>query len=100
MSAREFSWATVCALITVTILALGILLVRVNNERVDQAYGLKKLKSRIDQAQDLRSKLEVERNNLMSHHRLGRMAEQYGLKPAEPGQVRVLGSDREKAGKP
>jgi hypothetical protein len=39
-------------------------LVRVNNDRVEQAYDLKRLKSRLEQAEDLRSKLEVERNNL------------------------------------
>jgi cell division protein FtsL len=89
-------WIVACVLLTAAILALGILLVRVNNDRVELAYDLKRLKSRLEQAEDLRSKLEVERNNLTSHHRLGNLAEQYGLKPAAPGQIRAIGPEGKK----
>jgi cell division protein FtsL len=93
---RSFPWGVVCVLLTAAILVLGILLVRVNNDRVELAYELKKFKSQLERAEDLRSKLEVERNNLKSHHRLGRLAEQYGLQPAAPGQIRAIGTERER----
>jgi cell division protein FtsL len=96
VSLQASRWAVICGLLAALVLALGILLVKVNNERLKLAYDLKRLATRVEQAEELRSKLEVERNRLISQQRLGRLAEEYGLKPAAPGQIRALGPERER----
>jgi cell division protein FtsL len=96
VSLQASRWAVICGLLTALVLVLGILLVKVNNERLKLAYDLKRFATRVEQAEELRSKLEVERNRLNSQQRLGRLAEEYGLMPAAPGQIRALGPERER----
>jgi hypothetical protein len=65
-------------------------MVWLNVERVDMAYGLKKLQVELDSKQSHASKLEAERDNLLSPYRLRELAEGLGLGPARPGQIRRL----------
>lgn len=71
-------------------LVLGLTCVWLNIERVDAAYGLKQLQSQVDATEAHRDKLLVERDKLVSPYRLRGLAEEYGLGPAAPGQVRRM----------
>lgn len=83
-------WAITLAFSVLTVLALGLGLTWVNIERVDMAYELKRLQTEIDAQETLISKLEVERNTLLTPERLRTLATQYGLTQARPGQIRRL----------
>jgi cell division protein FtsL len=87
LTRRNLVWLVVGVLTT---LALGLALVCLNIERVDVAYELKKLQVRYDEKQSHAAKLRVERDNLLSPGRLRREAEEYGLVPAQSGQIRRL----------
>lgn len=80
-------WAIVGGLLT---MLLGLSVVWVNIERVELAYGLKRLQTRYSEAEALASKLRLERDNLRSPYRLLKFAEKYGLHPAKPGQIRKI----------
>jgi hypothetical protein len=69
---------------------LGLGLVLVNIERVDLGYKMKQVSMSIARSQELLSKLEVERNNLIAPSRLRREGEAMGLREPRPGQVRKL----------
>jgi len=71
---------------------LGMSLVWVNIERVDLAYDLQKMQTALSQKQELASKLELERNNLVSPARLRHFADRTGLHPAGQGQMRTIAS--------
>lgn len=82
--ALSFLWA-VCAA-----LALGLGSVWLNIERMDLAYDVNKLEKELAGRTALASKLELERNNLLSPYRLKRLAAMYGLQPVGPGQMRMM----------
>jgi hypothetical protein len=69
-------------------LCLAMALSWVGTERVNLAYEVKRLENAVDLREDLVAKLEVERGNLVSPYRLRRLAEDMGLSPARPGQIR------------
>ena len=71
---------------------LGMSLVWVNIERVDLAYDLQKMQTALSKKQELASKLELERNNLISPAQLRQFADQNGLHSAGQGQMRTLPS--------
>jgi cell division protein FtsL len=74
---------------------LGSGLVWVNIERVDLAYKIRKMQDQLEEKRALISKLQVERDNLVSPYRLKPLAKEYGLAEARSGQVRRLdGEDR------
>lgn len=86
-----FFYAIVGALI------LGLSSVWLNIERMDLAYDLNKLEKELAGRTALASKLELERNNLISPYRLKRLAAVYGLVPVGPGQMRLMtGQDKAK----
>lgn len=91
MSARFGGWIIALVLSCVTSLVLGLMLVWFNIERVDLAYGLKKLQHEYDEQMAHSAKLEMERDNLRSPYRLRRMAEALGMRPADSGQIRRMG---------
>ncbi len=76
---------------------LGLAVVWMNIERVELAYGLKRLQTSYDDAEALSSKLRLERDNLVSPYRLRKLAEQYGLHPAKPGQIRKMTTGKKDA---
>jgi cell division protein FtsL len=76
-------------------LVLGLSSVWLNIERMDLAYDLNKLEKELAARTALASKLELERNNLISPYRLKRLASLYGLVPVGPGQMRIMtGQDK------
>lgn len=93
-------WALTLAFCLFTLLALGLGITWVNIERVDMAYELKRLQTEIDSQEALISKLEVERNTLLTPERLRVLAGQYGLSQARPGQIRRLSAAGEELPSP
>jgi hypothetical protein len=90
---KGFVLAFVCAI--VGCLVLGLSSVWLNIERMDLAYDLNKLEKELAGRTSLASKLELERNNLISPYRLKRLATMYGLVPVGPGQMRIMtGQDK------
>lgn len=83
-------WILGMVLAAVTSLVLGLTLVWLNIERMDIAYGLQKLQAELDRDSAHASKLELERDNLLSPYRLRMKAQELGMRPAEPGQIRRL----------
>ncbi|MFW5734899.1 MAG: hypothetical protein ACOCWR_07560 [Oceanidesulfovibrio sp.] len=77
-----------CLLAAGVALVLGIAVVWVNIERLDTAYRLELLEKNLADMTDLRAKLQLERDNLTSPYRLRKKAQEYGLGPAKPGQLR------------
>ncbi|HKK34079.1 MAG TPA: hypothetical protein VJ934_11040 [Desulfomicrobiaceae bacterium] len=81
-------WFLLTMVATTFLLGLGLVLV--NIERVDLGYKMKQVSISIAKGQELLSKLEVERNNLVAPSRLRRKGSVMGLAEPRPGQVRKL----------
>lgn len=76
-------------------LVLGLSSVWLNIERMDLAYDLSRLEKELAGRTALVSKLELERNNLISPYRLKKLATVYGLVPVGTGQMRLMtGQDK------
>ena len=69
---------------------LGLVLVWLSIDRNDTAYSIHKLQQKIEETMSHVTKLEVERDSLLSPYVLGKKAEQLGLGMADPGQVRRI----------
>lgn len=72
----------------VAALIFGLISVWLNIERVDKAYELRRMERELNEKTALASKLEVERDNLLSPLRLRKLANKYGFGPASQGQIR------------
>lgn len=79
---------TQCLLAAGVAFVLGVAVVWVNIERLETAYRLELLEKKLADMTDLRAKLQIERDNLTSPYRLRKKAQEYGLGPAKPGQLR------------
>lgn len=90
MNSNMSGWILGTILAAVTSLVLGLTLVWLNIERMDIAYGLQKLQAELDNSAAHGAKLELERDNLLAPYRLRRKAEELGMRPAMPGQIRRL----------
>ncbi|KHK03422.1 hypothetical protein [Desulfovibrio sp. TomC] len=95
MGALSKEWAISMAFSLALLLIFGLGLVWVNIERVDLAYELNKIQHQIDEREVLSSKLEVERNTLITPSRLRELAKERGLGPARPGQIRRVAASGE-----
>ncbi len=73
-------------------LVLGMAQAWSNIERMDLAYELSRQQAMLTEKLTLAGKLEVERDNLLSSHRLRTRAEAMGLVPAGTGRIRVMES--------
>ncbi len=71
-------------------LLLGIGHVWLNMERTGLAYEYRAMEESLQEKKTLISKLQLERENLISPYRLKEMAGKLGLAPAQPGQIRKL----------
>lgn len=71
-------------------LLLGLVSVWLNIGRMEMAYDIRKMEKELDRRNTVSVKLEVERNNLLSPYRLGKLAEELGLVVPEPGQIRQV----------
>lgn len=78
------------ALVFVVTIVLGLGLVWVNIERVDQAYELKTLERELQDKQEQNSKLQVERHYLLAPATLRDRAEKAGLRPPRRDQIRTM----------
>lgn len=71
-------------------MVLALAVVWLNIERMYLAYELRQLQTEVERKAELQARLEVERMNLLSSARLRLLAEESGLRPAGPGQIRTL----------
>ena len=71
-------------------IALALFLVWLNVERTRLAYRAHSLQRDLDARMELQSKLEVERNFLISPQELSKRAAAMGLRPALPGEIRRM----------
>lgn len=78
------------ALVFVVTIILGLGLVWVNIERIDQAYKLKTLERELQEKQEQHSKLQVERHYLLAPTTLRDRAEKAGLRPPRRDQIRTM----------
>lgn len=69
---------------------LGLILVWVNTERTGLGYELRALQQRFADEAAYSTKLELERDRLLSPYYLERKARDLGMTGARPGQVRRL----------
>ncbi len=90
MSNLSKEWALSVAFSLFLMLVFGLGLVWLNMERVDLAYRIDQLQKGIEDKEALVAKLEVERNTLITPHRLRALARHYGLGPAKSGQIRRI----------
>ena len=88
MSSLSTEWAVSMAFSIVLLLVFGLGLVWLNIERVDMAYEINRTQRKIEEAEALVAKLDVERNTLITPARLRELARQSNLGPARPGQIR------------
>lgn len=72
------------------LVGLALLLIWLNIERTKLAYDARALQGEVEHARELSAKLGVEREHLLSPGRLESKAEQLGLRPAKPGQIRRM----------
>lgn len=71
-------------------MVLGLGLIWLSIDRNDTAYTIHKMRIRSEEMTAHVTKLEVERDSLLSPYVLGKKAEQLGMGMADPGQVRRL----------
>jgi hypothetical protein len=69
---------------------LGLSTVWVNTQRTNIGYELKRAQLRLSEFSSHSSKLEVERDKLLSPYYLERKARELGMRNAQPGQIRRL----------
>jgi cell division protein FtsL len=78
------------ALMLLAALALGLGVVWCGTERYDLAYKLTAMRRDLRDRETLVGKLEVERDSLLSPHRLRAKAREFGLGPADRGHIRKM----------
>ena len=71
-------------------IALALALVWLNMEQRRLAYSVHSLQRELDARVETQSKLEVERNFLISPQELSKRATAMGLRPALPGEIRRM----------
>lgn len=89
-SSAGSGWVLALVLSIATGLALGLALVWVNIERTNLGYGVRRLKGEMESRQVHTTKLEVERDRLLSPYVLDRKAKELGMRPAKAGQNRRM----------
>ncbi|MFP4084535.1 MAG: hypothetical protein ACLFP9_06265 [Desulfonatronovibrio sp.] len=84
---RIWGWLTVTLVMT---FLLGLTKVWVNIERVDLSYRMQKIQEEYRENRELRTKLTMEMNNLLSPYRLKETGEQMGLSAPRDSQIRKI----------
>lgn len=69
---------------------LGLTIVWVNTERTGLGYRLRALQQRFAEEAAYSTKLELERDRLLSPYYLERKARDLGMRGAKPGQIRRM----------
>lgn len=83
-------WLLAIILEIIAIPVFGLILVWSGIERTDTTYFINIAQSEVRERQALRAKLEVERERLLSPYILRQRAEEFGMHPPAPGQVRRM----------
>ncbi|WP_165065115.1 hypothetical protein [Desulfovibrio sp. ZJ200] len=83
-------WLLVLALGLMACMVMGLVLVWSNIERMDTTYFINIAQNELRERRDLRAKLQVERERLLSPYELRRRAEEFGMREPRPGQVRRM----------
>lgn len=91
MSQGSGGWLLALIVSALSSLVMGLTLVWLNIERMDMAYNLRRFHAEIEDRRNLKAKLEVERDRLLSPYELGRKATALGMRDAKPGQIRRIG---------
>jgi cell division protein FtsL len=89
MSENRAGFVALGSMFAVTIV-LGLTLVWINIERVDQAYELKSLEREYQEKLEQHSKLQVELHYLLAPATLRDRAEKAGLRPPARDQIRMV----------
>ena len=77
-------------------LMMGLALTWLSIDRSDVAYSIQKIQRQTEAARAHVTKLEVERDSLLSPYVLGQTAEKLGMGMADPGQIRRIEASRKK----
>lgn len=77
-------------MVLVLTFVVGLATVWVNIERVDLSYRMQRLQSEFRDNQELKIKLTIEKNNLLSPYRLRELGEQRGLFSPDDSQIRKI----------
>lgn len=83
-------WLLLIALGILSCMAMSLVMVWVNIERMDTSYFINILQADLRDRQAHKAKLEVEREYSLSPYELGRKAEAFGMHPPGPGQIRRM----------
>ncbi|WP_291318763.1 hypothetical protein [Desulfonatronospira sp.] len=83
----NYKWLAFMLLVT---FVLGLAKVWVTVERVDLAYRMERLQEENRENRELRTKLSIERNNLLSPYRLREFGREHGLSKPGDEQVRKI----------
>ena len=86
---KTWSWGWLTAVLTLTFL-LGLAKVWVNIERVDLSYRMQQLQKEYQENLELRTKLIIEKNNLLSPYRLKELGEEKRLSGPAESQIRKI----------
>lgn len=83
-------WVTALAVSLLISFGLGLLVVWVNTQRTTLGYELKRAQQRYSEFESYSSKLEIERDRLLSPYYLEGKARELGMRNAQPGQIRRI----------
>ncbi len=88
MKRGSTGWILFVVFGTLSAMFMTLVLVWVNIERMDTNYFINKLMVSIQEKESHKTKLELEREFLLSPHELGRRAEALGMQQPKAGQIR------------
>jgi hypothetical protein len=88
---KSKAWGWLAIILCLTFF-LGLAKVWVNIERVDLSYRIQTLQNEYRDNQELRTKLYIEKNNLLSPYRLKELGEGMGMSSPAESQTRKLGN--------
>jgi len=89
-NANNRGWFLLFIITTMTALFMGILLVWLGIGRTDLAYEIRLMRLDFDNRLALKSKLEVERERLLTPYELSKHADRLAIREAQVGQIRRL----------
>lgn len=84
---RPWGWLAIVLALT---FLLALAKVWVNIERVDLSYQMQRLQNQYQENQELRTKLTIEKNNLLSPYRLKELGEAMGMSTPADSQIRKI----------
>lgn len=92
MNARRggTGWLLIITLGILSCMVMSLIMVWINIERVDTSYFINIMQVDARERLAHKTKLEVEREHLLSPYELGRKAEAFGMHPPKPGQIRRM----------